>query len=426
MTRIKKTFRYFITHELVSGSFYIMLGTTFSSFLAFILNIFFARQLSYEDYGILASLLSLVILLTIPSQSLTAIIVRYSTIFFARGEKERAGAFYVNIFKKLIIFSLVLNLFFLFSYPVISNFLKIKDPYLFFLSGIAIASFYFAILNIAFLQSLLKFKLIGLIYSIAGIGKLLSGMVLVLLGFKVFGALLATLIFSIIDFVFSLFPLKSIIYKAGKNVNLGTKEFGAYSIPTAVALISLSSFISSDVLLVKHFFSPTDAGLYSGVSLIGKVIFYFTGPVPIAMFPLIVKKHASKEKFQGVFYLSLIIVLTSSLLITAFYFLFPEFTIKLFLGREGYLSLSQYLGLFGIFLSIYSLDNVFVNFFLSIKKVRSSFIVLFFAILQVILIYRFHDNFYQIIVVSIVTSLLLLASLILYYLKVYGEVFSKK
>ncbi len=426
MNNIKKIIQTTLNHDLVSGSFYIMLGTTVSSFLAFILNIYFARELSYQEYGILASLMSLVTLIAIPSQSLSAIIVRYATLFFAKGEEGRAGAFYIKSFKKLLIFSIFLNLIFLILYPLISGFLKINDLSLILLASMSIAIFYLATLNMAFLQSLLKFKLLGVIYSLAGLGKLFSGIVLVLLGFKVYGALLATLIFSIIDFVFSIFPLKSVISKAGKDVHIGRKEFSSYAVPTTIAIFSLSSFISTDVLLVKHFFTSTDAGLYGGLSLIGKVIFYFTGPIPIAMFPLIVKKHANGEKFHGLFYLSLIIVLIPSVLITIFYFIFPEFTIKLFLEKDGYVGLSPYLGLFGIFLTIFSLNNVFVNFFLSIKKTNTCLIVLFFALSQIILIYLFHNNFYQIIAVSIITSLLLLASFMLYYLKINGFYYSKK
>ena len=426
MNNIKKIIQTTLNHDLVSGSFYIMLGTTVSSFLAFILNIYFARELSYQEYGILASLMSLVTLIAIPSQSLSAIIVRYATLFFAKGEEGRAGAFYIKSFKKLLIFSIFLNLIFLILYPLISGFLKINDLSLILLASMSIAIFYLATLNMAFLQSLLKFKLLGVIYSLAGLGKLFSGIVLVLLGFKVYGALLATLIFSIIDFVFSIFPLKSVISKAGKDVHIGRKEFSSYAVPTTIAIFSLSSFISTDVLLVKHFFTSTEAGLYGGLSLIGKVIFYFTGPIPIAMFPLIVKKHANGEKFHGLFYLSLIIVLIPSVLITIFYFIFPEFTIKLFLEKDGYVGLSPYLGLFGIFLTIFSLNNVFVNFFLSIKKTNTCLIVLFFALSQIILIYLFHNNFYQIIAVSIITSLLLLASFMLYYLKINGFYYSKK
>lgn len=406
-----------LRHELISGSLYVFLGTTISSFLAFVLNIYFARKLSYVDYGIFASLLSLVTLLTIPSQSLNAVIVRYATQFFTHGEHEKAATLYVKSFVYLFIFSILLNIVFLLLYPHISGFLKIQNLGLVILVSISVSVFYLATLNMAFLQSLLKFRLIGFLYSLAGLGKLIGGVILILLGLKVYGAILATLIFSIIDFVFSIVPLKKIIAKSGANIEIGAKEFLKYAFPTTVAIFALSSFVSTDVLLVKHFFPATEAGFYGGLSLLGKVIFYFTGPIPIAMFPLIVKRHVKGEKFKNLFHLSLLIVLIPSILITIFYFIFPELTIKIFLGGRQYLELAPYLGLFGIFLTIFSINNVFVNFFLSIKKTMVCVIVSFFAFLQIILIYLFHNNFYSIIYVSLATSLLLLGCLLLYYLK---------
>ena len=417
MNFITKLFR----HELISGSFYIFLGTVFSSFLAFLLNIYFARTLSYVDYGTFASLLSLVTLITIPSSALSAVIVRYATLFFTNNEDGRAGAFYVKAFKYIFIFSFILNILFLLLFPLISSFLKINELGLIVLVGVTIPVFYFTVLNFAFLQSLLKFKLLGFIYGISGIGKLIVGVGLVFVGMRVFGALFATFAIGLLSFVLSFWPLRRIISKRkGQKVNIGTKDFSSYAIPTIVALFALSSFISTDVLLVKHFFSGPEAGFYGGLSLVGKVIFYFTGPIAMVMFPIIVKKQAKNEKFNKLFFMAVIMVLIPSVFITIFYFIFPEFTIKLFLGGKAYLSVAPYLGIFGIFMTIFSVNNVFVNFYLSIKKTMIWIIVLFWAIAQITGIWYFHNSFTQVIYVSIITSLLLLASLVLYYLKLYG------
>lgn len=415
-----------VRHELISGSFYVFIGVTASSFFAFLLNIYIARNLSYSDYGIFASIMSLITLLAIPSASISAVIVRFATLFFSKKEDAKAGAFYIKSFKYLLIFNFFLSIAFIAFFPLISDFLKINDLGLMVLAIISVALFYMATLNVAFLQSLLKFRLLGLLYSFAGIGKLFGGVILIIMGLKVYGALLATFIFSLIDYVFSFIPLKKVISKAGKDVSISRREFTYYAIPTSIAIFSLSSFISTDVILVKHFFSSSEAGFYGGLSLIGKVVFYFTGPIPMAMFPLIVKRHTNQENFNNLFYIALVIVLIPSVLITIFYFVFPEFTIRLFLGREGYISVAPYLGLFGILLTIYSINNVFVNFFLSIKKTLVSLIVLFFALLQIILIYIYHDNFSQIIYVSIISSVLLLGSLMIYYLKLYGPSYKKE
>jgi O-antigen/teichoic acid export membrane protein len=422
MNFITKLFR----HELISGSIYIFLGTTIASFLAFLLNMFYARTLSYADYGTYSSLLSIITLLVIPCGALTAVIVRYATQFFTKGENERAGAFYKKSFIYLFVFVLILFFGLILLYPVTSKFLKINEFGFIVLTGLAVAISYLANLNIAFIQSLLRFRLMGSIYVIAGLARIIGGVFLVYLGFRVWGALASYVILAVVYFFISVIPLKSVIKNAGREVNIGTKDFTSYAIPTSIAILSLSSFISTDVLLVKHFFGAAEAGFYGGLSLVGKVIFYFTGPIAIVMFPLIVKKHAQNEKYNKLFYSALTLVLLASLAITTFYFLFPEFTIKLFLGGRGYLVMVPFLGIFGIFLTIFSLNNVFVNFFLSIKRTLVWTIVLFWAIAQILGIWFFHGSFDQVIYVSIITSLLLLGSLVLYYLKINENSRSKK
>ena len=417
MNKLSDVFSKFLRHELVSGSLYVFIGTTLSSVLAFFLNLFFARNLSYSEYGVYASLVSLLTLFVIPTQSLAAIVVRYATGFFAKNEVNKAGALYVKSFKYLIFFSVAFNIAFILFSPLITNFLKIQNVGLILLVGASVAIFYIATLNLAFIQSLLRFKLLGVIYTIAGVGKLIAGVSLVLMGFNVYGAILATFIFSFLDFIFSLFPLRKVIKNAGENAGIGIKAFSSYAIPTSVAVLSLSSFISTDVLLVKHFFGPVETGLYGGLSLIGKVIFYFTGPIAVAMFPLIVKRHEINKKYNGLFYLSILLVLSPSVIITFFYFLFPQFIIKLFLGGGAYLTMAPYLGLFGVFLTLFSVNNLFVSFFLSIKKTGIAKVVFLAAIVQITAIFIFYSNFLQIIYVSIITSLLLLGLLVIYYLK---------
>ena len=426
MDKIKKIIRRSIKHDLISGSFFVLIGTTASSFLAFILNVYFARSLSYSDYGTFASLMSLITLVTIPASSLSSVIVRYAAQFFSKNENERAGAFYIKAFKYILIFSAVLNIGIVLVSGLIMSFLRIDEIGLVIMVGFSIAIFYIATLNMAFVQSMLRFKLLGILYLLGGIGKLAFGVLFIVLGFKVLGALGAVIISSIIGFMISLVVLRKVIRGASKKVNIGRSDIALYAVPTSIAIFSLSSFISTDVLIVKHFFNSHDAGFYGGLSLIGKVIFYFTGPIPIAMFPLIVKRHTNKENYNNLFYIALALVLVPSIFMTGFYFLFSNFTVSLFLGGGDYLMIAPYLGLFGIFLTIYSVNNVFISFFLSIKKTKVFLITLLFAFVQIILMWIFHSTFSQIIYVSIFSSVLLMISLVLYYLKINEFKFSLK
>jgi len=173
-----------------------------------------------------------------------------------------------------------------------------------------------------------------------------------------------------------------------------------------------------DVILVKHFFEPHQAGLYGGLSLIGRVIFYFTNSIPLVMFPLVVKRKAKGENIASLFYLAMFLVTLPSVLITAFYYLLPELSINVFLGKN-YLSIIPYLGFFAVFMTIFSILNVCVNFFLSIGKTKVYIPIIATTIAQVVLIYIFHNSFFQIIGVSLAVSLLLLFYLLITFAKEY-------
>ena len=207
--------------------------------------------------------------------------------------------------------------------------------------------------------------------------------------------------------------------KTESDVHIPTRQILNYALPVFIVILFMTSFTSTDIILVKHFFNPHQAGFYAGLSLIGRVIFYFTIPIPGVMFPLLIRRHNLGKNFNNLFYLALGLVLIPSLAITGFYFLFPKFVVSLFLGGRDYLAIVPYVGFFGINLTIFSLINVCINFFLSLNKTGIAPLVVVAAIAQILLIYIFHANFYQVITVSISVSSVLLLALMGYYLKLF-------
>jgi O-antigen/teichoic acid export membrane protein len=417
MERYLKIFR----HELISGSFFVFIGTFSSSILSFIFNLFLARTLSYSDYGIFASLISLYALATIPAQSLTAVIVRFSAFYFANNEEDKASLLYRKMIVTWTLIGLaILLVSLLFSGPI-SSFLRINNSSLVVIIGMATALSYVSIVNVAYLQSLTKFLFMSFMYILGALVKLLLGMLLIFWGYKVFGAIWAVFLMTFVAFLISFGPLIRLLRReTQKDVSISLRELGLYALPASTTILLLSSFISTDVLLVKHFFSAEEAGYYGGLSMIGKAIFYFTGPIPFVMFPLIIKRHTKNQDFKNLFYFSLALVTLPALSITVFYSLFPEFTIRFFLGGREYLNLAGVLGLFGIFMTLYSLNNVVVNFFLSVKKTGIFLLVGIGAFLQIALILLFHESINQVIYASIFSSGLLLILLLLYYVREYG------
>lgn len=411
-----------LRHELISGSFFIFAGSMVSNILAFFLNLYLARSLSYADYAIFASLLSVITLASIPAGSINTIIVKFATDYFVNKQNEKLKALYVMFFKFILGFSIGIALLFAVLSIPISQYLHIDNLWYVIVSGFIISVFFLSILNTAFLQSLLKFKFIAFVNAFGGALKLFFGIILVILGYKAFSGLWAIFFMTFGMYILAFLPLiKLLKTKSSKNLTLQTSGIASYAVPAFITVLFLTSFTSTDVILVKHFFDPHLAGYYAGLSLMGKVIFYFTAPIPMVMFPLLVKRHAKGVGFNNLFYLALFLVILPSLFITSFYFINPKFVINLFLGGRDYLYVAPYLGIFALYLTVFSMVNVCVNFFLSLNKTNISFLVVFAAIAQIILIYLFHSSFYQVIGVSLAVSSLLLAFLLYVFFRNYGN-----
>lgn len=403
------------SHELISGTTYYFIGNMAGNVFAFLFNLFLARKFSQIDYGIYASLLSFFSLVLLVPQSFLATVIQFATKYFSSNETEKAKKLYWQTLRFLTIIGLVIFTIICLSTEYISSFLHVTNTWLIVSTGVLIGASFITSINTIYLQSRLEFGFSSFAQAFGAAVKLVIGIVFVFIGFGIFGALGAIVLSFIIPFLLAFIRLKFLFAPIEKNVSVPIKEMVRYALPSMVTVTAVSSFVSSDVILAKHFLSGSDAGLYAGLSLVGKVIFYFTGIIPTVMFPILINKNTKGHAVHGTFYLGLLLVAIPSLLLTLFYFSFPQVVISIFLGGKGYLAGSGEIGFMALFLSLFSVATVMVNFFLSLKQTRVVFLVTAMAFLQVILIYLFHQTILQIIIDSILVTTGLVVGLGIYY-----------
>lgn len=416
-----QTFKKLLQHELITGSFYIFLGSMVLNVCAFLFNLIFARKLTAADYGIYTSLIALFTLITIPAQPIATTIVKFASDFFAEGDIEQAASLYRKFLKILSLMGIALLCLLLIFSQFILQFLHISQPFLLFLMAIMVGIFYISIVQNAFLQSQLRFKLAGILMALGGVIKLLFGVIFLLAGFQVFGAIGALIVSILLPFVIAFYPLGFLIKAHKREIQVNIRKIVVYIIPASLAIIGLTLFTSTDVLLVKHFFPPTQAGLYAGISIAGKVIFYFTGTIPMVMFPLLIKRYKKGENIDKLLFLSLSLVCIPSLGITLVYEVFPHVIVSIFLGKTIYQSIAGYLGLYGLFITVYSMINIMTLFFLSLQKNIPIYVTLFGSISQIVLLSLFHSTFSQVIGISSILALFILVLLLLYYVNTYAK-----
>lgn len=413
---MKQKAKQLINHPLISGSILLVFGTLFANFFNLIFSILMGRMLIRADFGTLSSIIAVITIPTVVATAISPLVIILAGTYFAQKQYDSISSLYFKLNKIFLVISTLLCITFFIFIPQINYFFNINNNFLLILTDLIIFISIMTAINISFIQAKLAFKFFVLILCLTTIIKLISSWILVSLGFKVIGGATGIFLGVLIPYLISFIPLKFVFNsKITKAPKIDTKILITYGIPAVIVSLGISGFITNDLILVKHYFNPDLAGLYAGLSLIGRIIFFISAPIGSVMFPLVVQQYAKKEKFTTTFLLSLFLIFLSSVAITIFYTLFPKFSVLFFLNKREYFAIIPYLTFFSIFITIYSLVSIIASFYLSIKKTKIAIPVIIAAILQVVLITLFHQNIRQVITISFGLSSFLLLCLLIYY-----------
>lgn len=399
-TRAKKLLK----NPLIYGSSIVVFGSLFSNFFNFLFNLFMTRNLSNADYGILASTISLISLPALMAAAVVPVVVQFAGNYFAQNKIDLVRGFYYQIKKYFIIIAFSIFLIMMVFIPFISSFLHIEDTSLLVMTAIIVFIGIIHTINMAFIQAKLAFPSIVGINIFSAFLKFIFGVGAVLIGFSVNGGIGAILLSSILAYIVSFYPIRFLFRKEGHAPKVGRRQLLSYGMTSTLTIIGITSFITADILLVKHFFDPNSAGIYAALALIGKVIFYLVSPIGSVMFSVVVQKYSNKENIVNTFILALFLVLLPSGILTIIYYLFPDPAILFFTKKTENLVVSPMLGLMGLYMASYAILYIVTNFYLSINKTKISAPILLGAAMQIIGILFFHDNFYQIIFLSLMIT----------------------
>jgi len=416
MNRSKENFHKLVKNQLITGSAILFVSAMTSNVGNYLYHLLMGRFLGPESYGLLTSLISLTYLLGIPLGTLNLTVVKYTSSLWAGKKLGPVAFFYSWLNKKLTVFVWLGSVVLLLVSPKIASFLHLESIFLVWLMGASSLVGVYSTISVATLRGLLKFNLMAVSSIVSITLKLTLSVLLVLAGLGIWGAALPFLMAPLVGLFLLRFFVNRLLAKSqakAKRVIDGQEVF-AYAWPVFLSTLAFTSLYTTDLLLARHFLSAQMAGYYASLATLGKIVFFASSPIVMAMFPLISARHENGQDHRQTLNLSLALVLLASLGITGLYFLFPQFMVKALYGAD-YLAAAPYLVYFSIFLSLYALVNVLVNYYLSIKKVKIVFFPVLAALAQISLILIFHQDIFQIVLVSIIVLGLLLVALLGYH-----------
>ncbi len=397
-----------ISHPLFSGSFLMIGGSMAINVISYIYHLVVGRLLGPEEYGVLASVFSIFYIVSIVPLSSSIAVVKF--IAASKDSKEVAKTYKgINEFVLKIAIGLA-AIILVTSWPI-SQFLHISNAISVMLLSPIVFFAILTIVNQSTSQGLLKFMgVIGPTFT-SNFVKLVLGVGFIIMGLSVPGAMLAILIGAILAYFYSFLIIrKSLINFTGEG-KFDIKPFLEYSLPVLLQALAFTSLFTVDVILVKHFLSEFDAGLYAALSTSGKIIYFAATPIAGVMFPMVTKKHALKENYKKIFILTFIATIILAIGVDVVYYLFPKIAISILFGTK-YLDAAGSLVMMGIFMTFYALDYFLINYFLAIGKTKIVVFPILAAAIQIIGIFFFwHSSIAEVLNVSIVIMSLLFLSL---------------
>lgn len=203
----------FLNHPLVSGSSVLFFGTLFANIFNLLFTLFMTANLSVRDYGIVASLISMISLTAYGANALIPTIVQFAGKFFANQDLGSIRSLYEKIGLFLISVAIMIFLTLIIFIKPLGAFFNISDPLLFIITDLTILLGFLIVLNNAMLQAKISFHAVSIISILGTSSKLIFAIVFINLGLGTKGAALALLIAAFLPFLFSFLPLKEIFKK---------------------------------------------------------------------------------------------------------------------------------------------------------------------------------------------------------------------
>nr|QBM01227.1 hypothetical protein [uncultured archaeon] len=368
------------------------------------------RLLGNVLYGTFAAVMGVIYIFNIPSEIIQTVVSRYTTKF--ANEKRKVKSLLNRGLKRFFFLSLVILIIFAIISPLLGKFLFAEIP-LILLTGILIIPIFIISVNRGILQGLKRFNSLGFSFFSEGIIKLGVGTFFILLGMKVYGALLGLITGAFFALLVASISLKDI--RKNKPENADIRGIYSYSLPVIISVASVTIMYSIDLILARRFF-PDLAGQYAVISMLGKIIFFGTFPIVKTMFPFVSERDDKKEESRDLLKKSIFFVLILVLLVLIAYSLFPKQIISLLYGKE-FLEFSSYLLLPSITMGLLSFSNIFIYYNLSTHRKKRNYSLIFFAIAQIVLLSFFSFSISGFMYMNLLINLLLFIFLFLFNLK---------
>src|SRR5450631_3241806 len=398
---------------ILSGSMTLLLGSGLVSIINLIYNIILARSLGATGFGHAVSVYTLLMLLSAVTLSFQFVCSK----FVAKNNSLAAkAAVYSVLHRRSWQAGAIVGTALAVASPAISRYLNLPDPLLIILLAIGTAFYIPLGVRRGLLQGMYDFRRLSINFILEVVVKLGATVALLAFGFGVQGVIAAVSASVVAAYLWA-GPGPELKVTPEPGLPASFLE-GVQAIVFFVGQVIINNV---DILLVKHFYPPAEAGLYAAVAVVGRVVYMASWAVVSSMFPLSAGVERPEPYRRAVVVTPLLLVLLIAALSLFGLWLLPSVVWKVVFGasfqlsaQNGYSSLPL---LYVAATSVYCLSVVLITYEMSRKIGNAGWLQLAFSGAIAAGIYLFHGSLHQVIMVQLVLMLLLLACVFVPFLR---------
>lgn len=401
--------------DLLKAGGLMLIATVFTGGLDYLFQVSMGRALGPEDYGVLGSLGALSYFFFFLFERT----IRVTTAWFVSRRvgpsgKARIGRLYLTIFRWVAGTGMACFLMFVALSWSVADYLHIGDVRLVLIFGLASLFSGMFNVNLGLLQGLERFRSLAMNNIARSVLKIALGIGLVWLGFGLYGAVgavLSSVIFALLVSFFSTADQvqgpKTSGAKAGSDKEkLKARDVLLFVAPTMATMACLAIPTNVDVIMVKHFFSSEQTGLFTAISIFGRLVLFIPVGITTVLFPMIVKRHVDRIDPRPLLSKGLLFTGALTGAVALLLYLVPGAFLSFFYG-DKYLDAQDLLRYYGLMVFFFSLTQVLV--FYHLARSNFGFLTAFcnFMVLEVVAISVIHASMDQMVMVLLVMNAVL-------------------
>ena len=390
--------------RVLSGSFVLLSASGLATAINFAYNIAVARFLGPTAFGHATAVYTLLILISAVTLSFQIVSAK---VVAQQSSLEGKSAVYRGFHRSAWACGIIVALLLLLFQKVIADYLNLPSPVLVVLLAVGVAFYVPLGTRRGYIQGAYGFHRLGANLVLEGLVRLGGSLLLIMLGFGVPGVIAANAAAVAVAYLAAGPKLAAAVPRDLHIPHAFREALQAIIFFAGQVLIN-----NCDIVLVKHFFPSTVAGLYAAVALVGRVIFAFSSAVVNTMFPLVAGTRDEERKGHRVLLTSLLLVLGIGSALALGLRLAPAGIWTTFFGPQfeiaGKHGLPYLLALYAATTVVYSLSVVIIAYEMSYKIANTSWVQLAFSGAVVVGICRFHSSLQQVILIQLGLMVVLL------------------